>query len=342
MSLPVWVRTDAPYCRPDESVREAMRKMSQWDCESLPVCDGDRKLLGTISMRAVCRYADATGRRVAGIRVGEALEPDTSTCVADDGPRDVMSRMSESRQWCLPMIDGSKALIGTVRYRLLQRVVEGDPDTLRIVPPGAGDEARLASESDFRGWTLGVASMELVSPTGERRHLSRSELKLLLLLAQNAGTVMKRDALTHRVCNRTWDSSDRYIDVLIGNLRGKFGERASGARVILTVQNEGYLFTLRVPENPANPANPATPEDAVVGRNSALTVDLDDVRRVYETAGEIGAQDLCAENRVIASVCMSCSRVFRIVDSQGAPGGLSHGWCSTRCAELGIARANAG
>lgn len=72
------------------------------------------------------------------------------------------------------------------------------------------------------------------------------------------------------------------------------------------------------------------------------TLSLDVINRLYEERGEKAAHTFCIMHRAIASVCMSCRHLFRVVDSQGSAGGLSHGWCSARCVQYGAARAKAG
>lgn len=68
--------------------------------------------------------------------------------------------------------------------------------------------------------------------------------------------------------------------------------------------------------------------------------------RVVEKIGQLHArQGRAAENRqyakrgLIASICMVCGHVYRIRSAEGGTGGLSHGWCSSVCAEAGAERA---
>ncbi len=98
----------------------------------------------------------------------------------------------------------------------------------------------------FEGWTLDMNRRELVSADGERQHLSAGEFQLLLTFVDHAGDIMSRDALMGQVRNREWFPDDRYIDVLVGQLRKKLGERASTARLIRTIHGAGYLFTPEV------------------------------------------------------------------------------------------------
>lgn len=98
----------------------------------------------------------------------------------------------------------------------------------------------------FDGWTLDLNKRELQSPDGEMKQLSAGEYQLLLAFMEKAGEVMNRDQLMNRIRNREWFPDDRYIDVLVGQLRKKLGERAANAKIIATIHGTGYLFTPEV------------------------------------------------------------------------------------------------
>lgn len=98
----------------------------------------------------------------------------------------------------------------------------------------------------FDGWVLDLNKRELTSPDGELASLSAGEYQLLLAFMEKAGEVMNRDQLMNRIRNREWFPDDRYIDVLVGQLRKKLGERASTAKLITTIHGTGYLFTPEV------------------------------------------------------------------------------------------------
>jgi len=98
----------------------------------------------------------------------------------------------------------------------------------------------------FDGWHLDLNKRELTAPDGEQATLSAGEYQLLLAFMERAGEVMNRDALMNRIRNREWFPDDRYIDVLVGQLRKKLGERAANAKIIATIHGTGYLFTPEV------------------------------------------------------------------------------------------------
>ncbi len=98
----------------------------------------------------------------------------------------------------------------------------------------------------FDGWSLDLNKRELTSPENCPVQLSAGEYQLLLAFMEQAGEVMNRDQLMNRIRNREWFPDDRYIDVLVGQLRKKLGERASNAKIIATIHGTGYLFTPEV------------------------------------------------------------------------------------------------
>ncbi len=98
----------------------------------------------------------------------------------------------------------------------------------------------------FEGWSLDLNKRELTSPDGSPVQLSAGEYQLLLAFMEQAGEVMNRDQLMNRIRNREWFPDDRYIDVLVGQLRKKLGERAANAKIIATIHGTGYLFTPEV------------------------------------------------------------------------------------------------
>ncbi len=94
----------------------------------------------------------------------------------------------------------------------------------------------------FEGWTLDLNKRELMSPNDQVQSLSAGEYHLLLALIENAGEVMTRDQLMNKIRNREWYPDDRYIDVLVGQVRRKFREHDPNSTFISTIHGTGYLF----------------------------------------------------------------------------------------------------
>ncbi len=94
----------------------------------------------------------------------------------------------------------------------------------------------------FEGWTLDLNKRQLVTPDNELQPLSAGEFHLLLALIESAGEVLTRDQLMNKIRNREWYPDDRYIDVLVGQVRRKFRQFAPDTTFISTIHGTGYLF----------------------------------------------------------------------------------------------------
>lgn len=109
----------------------------------------------------------------------------------------------------------------------------------RLSAPAARDGGLKAAEPGK--WRLSVTERRLLKPNGEPLPLTSAEFELLAALMEVAGQTVGRDTLTRRVLNRRWQPEDRSLDNLVLRLRQKFGP--GGENTILTVRNQGYLFT---------------------------------------------------------------------------------------------------
>ena len=78
---------------------------------------------------------------------------------------------------------------------------------------------------------------------GRPRELTSHQFDLLMALARNAGRVMSRDELMHRVRGAGLEAFDRSIDVHISRIRAAIEDDPKHPERIVTVRGVGYLFT---------------------------------------------------------------------------------------------------
>lgn len=69
-----------------------------------------------------------------------------------------------------------------------------------------------------------------------------TEYQILLLLMENAGVVMTRDAMTETLYGDEFDLFNRSIDILITRIRKKLNDSASNPKYIKTIRGSGYLM----------------------------------------------------------------------------------------------------
>lgn len=125
------------------------------------------------------------------------------------------------------------------RIRSVLRRLSVNRTRNRIPEPGA-------SALRFSGWALDLAAHELISPQGEKVHLTTNEFRLLTIFAKSSNRVMNRDRILDMLSEREWNPDDRSIDVLVGKLRKKLGRDTNDNELIKTIRGEGYIFTAQV------------------------------------------------------------------------------------------------
>ena len=106
-------------------------------------------------------------------------------------------------------------------------VADGDP---RATP----DDAALFGD-------LEIAPDEgVVRRNGEELHLTKTEFRLLVELAQNPGRVLSREVLLERVWGYGYFGDGRLVDVHVRRLRTKVEHDAANPRHVVTVRGLGY------------------------------------------------------------------------------------------------------
>ena len=86
---------------------------------------------------------------------------------------------------------------------------------------------------------------------GSRLRLREQPFCLLLTLIEQAGRVVTREHLRHRLWPAgTFVEFDRAINKAVSELRGALGDSASSPRFVETVSKRGYRFVCSVEGNP--------------------------------------------------------------------------------------------
>lgn len=99
--------------------------------------------------------------------------------------------------------------------------------------------------AEYEGLRLYPARMQAeIFQDGEWRdaQLTDSEIRILLLLAEDAPAVVSRDTLSARLHGLEFDIADRSLDITISRLRYKLGESPQKPRFIRTARNVGYAL----------------------------------------------------------------------------------------------------
>lgn len=99
--------------KPNESVLDAAKKLTQDNIGAMPICDTDGSLKGIITDRDIVTKVVAQGKDPAKTTVGELAEGKPVTIDANAPVDEAMKKMSENQVRRLPVVDNGK-LVGMV------------------------------------------------------------------------------------------------------------------------------------------------------------------------------------------------------------------------------------
>jgi len=105
------------------------------------------------------------------------------------------------------------------------------------------DQARLLH---FAGWTLEVATRNLLSPEGIAIALSGTDYKLLRIFLDHPNRVLTRDQLIDMTQSRDAGPFDRSIDLQVSRLRRRLNDNPKEPGIIKTARGEGYVLAAEV------------------------------------------------------------------------------------------------
>ena len=100
----------------------------------------------------------------------------------------------------------------------------------------------------FLGWSFDTATRKLDSSTRGRVPLTRAEYELLSAFVARPGMVLSRERLLSQITHRSWEPSDRTIDVLVRRLRQKIEQDPKAPEILVTAHGEGYIFAAEIVE----------------------------------------------------------------------------------------------
>ena len=105
------------------------------------------------------------------------------------------------------------------------------------------DEARFIH---FSGWTLEIATRDLIAPDRSRVALSGTEFRLLRIFLDHPNRVLTRDQLIDLTQSREADPYDRSIDLQVSRVRRRLQDNPKEPALIKTARGQGYVLASEV------------------------------------------------------------------------------------------------
>lgn len=114
----------------------------------------------------------------------------------------------------------------------------------QLQDPVKDDAVRSAPDRlRFGNWVINCSAIELRNGDQDPVHLTTAEFRLLETLVRNAGRTLSRDQLIDAMADRSWNPTDRSVDLHISHLRKKIEHDSRNPELIKTVRGFGYVFT---------------------------------------------------------------------------------------------------
>ena len=101
---------DVHLIRPDQSIQEVARMMSEHDIGALPVTDSDR-LIGMVTDRDIVIRCVAEGKGPR-TKVGAIMSDHVMYCFDDDDTENVSQNMADLQMRRMPVVNRDKRLVG--------------------------------------------------------------------------------------------------------------------------------------------------------------------------------------------------------------------------------------
>lgn len=127
-------------CGPDDTLVGAADLMWNYDCGSVPVIDGERRVVGFLTDRDICMAAYTQGKPLRDIHVRDAMANEVYSCMPDDSIAEAEDIMRTRRVRRLPVIDLEGRLCGLVSLNDIARaaVREQTKRTKDVTPSEVG------------------------------------------------------------------------------------------------------------------------------------------------------------------------------------------------------------
>ena len=109
--------------RPEESVENAARRMSELDCGALPVVDRSGRLIGIIACSDITTRLVARGITVQYAQVSDCMTDQAFACSVDSSIEDCIHAMSWHQVKRMPIVDSDHKVIGMISMSDVTRYV---------------------------------------------------------------------------------------------------------------------------------------------------------------------------------------------------------------------------
>jgi CBS domain-containing protein len=142
MNIRKLMSPDVMTCSPTDTLNRAAQLMWENDCGFLPVVDAEGHAVGVVTDRDLCMGAYTQGVPLWGAPVSSVMSSDVRACGLDDDIADVERTMREARIRRIPVLDGSRRVLGVLTLGDIARASQSN--TLQKATAGPAVARTLA------------------------------------------------------------------------------------------------------------------------------------------------------------------------------------------------------
>jgi CBS domain-containing protein len=114
-------------CGPDESIEEVAKRLHAHNIGAMPVCEGDRRIVGIISERDLVRAIATKGYDLRRLKTSDLMTAKVVSCGVDENMRAAQELMRTNRFRHLPVVEDGRVLgMLSIRDTLAMRLQESE------------------------------------------------------------------------------------------------------------------------------------------------------------------------------------------------------------------------
>lgn len=117
---------EVKVCSPTDSLNHAAQLMWENDFGSIPVVEGDSKIVGMLTDRDICMAAYTQGASLHGAQVSTAMSREVFSCQSGDDVTAAQREMRTHRVRRLPVLGADGKLVGIISLNDIARAAQRD------------------------------------------------------------------------------------------------------------------------------------------------------------------------------------------------------------------------
>jgi len=101
-------------CRPEGTIKDAVKIMDELNCGAVPIVDENNVLKGIVTDRDIALYTILNDKDPAKTNLKDFVRPNMVTCHPDDDIDIAITKMKDNKVRRLPVVDENNRVVGII------------------------------------------------------------------------------------------------------------------------------------------------------------------------------------------------------------------------------------